>query len=161
MRGKALAPELEQLLLRSHFAYVCTVDGDNCPHVTPIFYLFDPSPPSIYFLTSLRSKKIVNMESNPMVALTIDRRDTVAPQNNFGVFIRGKPELLGELSSTDQMVEWERTLFDSFKDKYPIFNDWLSMHTADIKAGPLVWVKLKFSSLTWWMNWVFKTLRFR
>lgn len=161
MRMRALPPELEELLLKSHFAYICTVDTNNRPHVTPIFYVFEKCPPFIYFLTSSRTKKIANIESNPRVSLTIDRRDPVDPQNNLGVFIRGRSELLGELSSADQRVEWEQILFESFERKYRIFGDWLLMQEAEFKTGSLVWVKIKPYSMTWWMHWTFKTIIFR
>lgn len=157
MREGTVPPELEDLLIRSHFAYLCTVDRALQPHVAPVFYVFSPSGPSIYFLTSSRSKKLANIRSNPKVALTIDRRDPVDPQHNLGVLVRGTSEVVGRLSTKRSEGG---DLYRIFRKKYRVFEDWLSKSGAWARPDTLIWVKIKPLRMTWWRSWIFETITF-
>jgi len=83
----------EDLLRNAYFAYLCTADQWNRPHITPVFFYYDMSSGNIYFRTSRHSKKVRNLLKNSRVSLTIDVRDPENPFNNIGLMIRGYAEL--------------------------------------------------------------------
>jgi len=83
----------EDLLRNAYFAYLCTADQWNRPHITPVFFYCDISSGNIYFRTSRHSKKVRNLLKNNKVSLTIDVRDLENPFNNIGLMIYGHAEL--------------------------------------------------------------------
>jgi len=155
-----LPPQLEKLISKNHFAYLCTTGKRNQPHVTPIFFVFTISPISIYFLSSSKSRKIVNLISNPRVALSVDSRDPVDPQKNSGVLIRGIAEIVGPMTLIKPNPDWEDRLLMIFKEKYLEFETWRDDYIGKTVRGSIVWVKIRPSTMTWWIHWNFKTMRF-
>jgi len=91
---------IKNLLLTSHFAYLCTLKEDR-PHVTPVFFVYSEDLNSIYFMSSLKSMKMSNILSNNRVCLTVDTRDPVNPFNNRGVMIEGEARLEAEIRLKD------------------------------------------------------------
>ncbi len=147
-------------MMKGHFAYICTVGSSNHPHVTPVFFVYSWEDSSIYLITSSKSKKMTNIRSNRRVAITIDIRDPVDPQNNLGVLVRGKAEIIGSLTTAGKRDDWETRLHNSFEDKYKEFEKWLSDYRGRTGPASIVWVKIRPSKMTWWRLWRFKTLKF-
>src|SRR3972149_9594596 len=94
-------PSAEDLLRDAYFAYVCTADEQNRPHITPVFFYFDESSGNIYFRTSRSSKKVSNLLKNNRVSLTIDVRDIEDPFNNTGIIVRGRADLSFDDTKTE------------------------------------------------------------
>ncbi|WP_309492404.1 pyridoxamine 5'-phosphate oxidase family protein [Candidatus Hecatella orcuttiae] len=162
MKTTALTPQLEALLRDSPFAYLCTVDASNQPHVTPIFFTFDFSASSLYFAAFSATKKLANLRVNHRLSLTVDIRDPVDPLNNFGVLIRGEAEILGSMASLEEkeLEEW-KPLLSRFEEKYPRFREWLRGALADVKPACLWWVRVKPSKITAWKGPRFEALASR
>jgi nitroimidazol reductase NimA-like FMN-containing flavoprotein (pyridoxamine 5'-phosphate oxidase superfamily) len=57
MEKQNLPPEMTEVLTTSHFAYLCTTDLNNQPHITPMFYVFDEKTNDLYVTASSGSKK--------------------------------------------------------------------------------------------------------
>lgn len=159
MKITALTPQLKALLRDSRFAYLCTVDASNQPHVTPIFFTFDFSAFSLYFATFSTTRKLANLRVNPQLSLTIDVRDPVDPLNNLGVLISGKAEILGSMTSLkgEELEKW-KPLLSRFEEKYPLFREWLKEALAGVKPGRLWWVKVRPSKMTAWKGPRFEAL---
>lgn len=118
--------EIRDLLRDSYFAYLCTVDEENTPHITPIFFVFHEKSNLVYFMSSLKSKKIANILLNNKVSLTVDVRDPANPFNNKGAMIEGEAHLEGELKSMKPssnrilLKESAIGIFKMFEVKYHI-----------------------------------------
>ena len=80
----------KRVLTEGPFAYFCTTDTQNVPHVVPVFFLFDANRCHAYFLFSADSKKIRNLQMRCNVSFAVDVRDPVNPLANQGVMIRGE-----------------------------------------------------------------------
>ncbi len=106
--------EIIDLFRDAPFAYFCTVDQENQPHITPMFFFFDVESKSFLFMTSSRSKKVANLHRNNQVSLTIDTRDPANPFENKGAMIQGKAELATLESARPK---WNRALVGFF-EKY-------------------------------------------
>ncbi|MFQ5891567.1 MAG: pyridoxamine 5'-phosphate oxidase family protein [Candidatus Methanofastidiosia archaeon] len=144
-----IGEEMHQILMECHIAYVCTSDAKNTPHVTPVFYLYDPFKKLIYFVSSERTKKIKNLKENPKVSLTVDIRDPNNPFRNRGVMVRGLAEvLMFELSD-----EFLKTFYLKFKHKY------ISVIEIETEKLEEVLVRIKPQSISFWHGSRFKVVR--
>jgi len=117
--------EIRKLLTKCYFAYLCTVDENNRPHITPIFFVYDRNANLMYFVSASKSTKIRNIRLNNRVSLTVDVRDPVNPFNNVGVMTEGEASIkyeLGPEQSLSDAVFPESALkaFEMFKRKYAI-----------------------------------------
>jgi hypothetical protein len=178
--------EMLRFLENGIFAYLCTTDKNWMPHITTIFYVFDPKTQFVYFITSPTSKKYRNLMRYPKISLTIDRRDSQNPFNNEGILVRGKiipiyqfwsPELkltlkgsenaqkfLTQYITREDYEESERSLIfrilSLFQKKYPQF---LSTPGRDVEvvAGSLerVIVRLNIASISYWRGPKFKKFK--
>jgi len=110
----------DEFLASAPFAYLCSVDEDNQPHVVPVFFVYNKSRRSVFITTSLRSKKISNIRKNPKVSLAVDIRDEENPFNNRGVLIQGT----AEIETADKSF---KDIFDEFRRKYPVLGAPLSL----------------------------------
>ncbi len=121
--------ELKNLLKESYFAYLCTVDGHNMSHVTPVFFVYNEELNLIYFMSTLKSRKITNILSNNKVSLTVDIRDPVNPFNNRGMMIEGEARLEAEIKlmeSPSNRVFLKKSAVNAFKMfevKYPVLKE--------------------------------------
>ena len=121
MEKQNLPPEMTEVLTTSHFAYLCTTDLNNQPHITPMFYVFDEKSYDLYVTASSGSKKMQNIQGNPKICLTIDIRDAVNPFNNRGVMVQGKAVIEKTVESPsadadDKLAQVNK----AFKKKYPV-----------------------------------------
>jgi len=122
---KKIPEEIIKLLKGSYFAYLCTADEENMPHVTPIFFVYDELLNMNYFVSSLKSRKISNMRVNRRVSVTVDARDPVDPFNNVGVVTQGEARLEFEITPDDSpsnMIFPQPALsaFQMLKKKYDV-----------------------------------------
>jgi len=121
MNEKRVPPEMLQVLKDCHFAYLCTTDRRNQPHITPMFFIFDEETRDIFLITSLRSKKMRNIRNNSQVSLTVDVRDPENPFNNRGVMVQGAARVEKTIDSLSVVRDKElMRVYDAFKKKYPI-----------------------------------------
>jgi nitroimidazol reductase NimA-like FMN-containing flavoprotein (pyridoxamine 5'-phosphate oxidase superfamily) len=117
--------EIRHLMTECYFAYLCTVNEANQPHITPIFFAFDDSTSLTYFLSASESTKIRNIRLNNRVSLTADIRDPVNPFNNVGVMIDGQARIEHELytreSHSDEIfTESALRAFEMLRRKYSV-----------------------------------------
>jgi nitroimidazol reductase NimA-like FMN-containing flavoprotein (pyridoxamine 5'-phosphate oxidase superfamily) len=112
-------PSAEDLLRDAYFAYVCTADEQNRPHITPVFFYFDESSGNIYFRTSRSSKKVNNLLKNNRVSLTIDVRDIEDPFNNTGIIVRGRADLSFDDAKTEAgSMPFRNSILIRLSEKY-------------------------------------------
>ena len=153
LNGKDPKEAITNLLETSFFAYLCTVNG-NMPHVTPVFFVYVEDSNSIYFMSSLKSKKMKNLLTNNRVSLTIDVRDPVNPFKNKGIMIEGIAQLVAELylwkPSSDRVFlkDSAKQVLEMFEKKYPILkqpelNNEKTLELIRKFAEVLVSIKLK------------------
>jgi nitroimidazol reductase NimA-like FMN-containing flavoprotein (pyridoxamine 5'-phosphate oxidase superfamily) len=121
MEKQTIPPEMTEVLNTGHFAYLCTTDQDNQPHITPMFFAFDEKNNTFYVQTSSDSKKIKNLQVNSKVSLSVDIRDETNPFNNRGVMAQGKATV-EEYSCSISPVGDEELMAacEAFQKKYPV-----------------------------------------
>lgn len=117
--------KIVNLLKSSYLAYLCTTDGQNRPHVTPIFFVYHEGLNVSYFVSSLKSRKISNIRANNNVSMTVDLRDPVNPFNNVGVMTQGEAtleyEILPQQCPSDMIFpEPALSAFQMLKTKYAV-----------------------------------------
>ncbi len=121
MEKQNLPPEMTEVLSTGHFAYLCTTDKKNQPHITPTFFAFDTQNNSFYVMTSSDSKKLKNLQVNDKVSLSIDIRDPTNPFNNRGVMVQGKATVDKCIQSNSNGVDKELvSACDAYQRKYPV-----------------------------------------
>jgi uncharacterized protein YhbP (UPF0306 family) len=112
---------MTEVLTTSHFAYLCTTDRSNQPHITPMFFVFDEKTCNVYVMASSESKKMRNIHENPKVSLSVDIRDEKNPFNNRGVMVQGRAEVhyaIDSLFALDDKAIVQA--YEDFKRKYPV-----------------------------------------
>ncbi|GAB3169266.1 PPOX class probable F420-dependent enzyme [Micromonospora palomenae] len=78
------------LLAEPQLAHVATVEADGTPHVTPVWV--DTDGEHILFNTALGRQKSINIERNPMVAVSVvDKADDFRT-----LWVKGAAELITE-----------------------------------------------------------------
>lgn len=105
---------VKRLLTEEPFAYFCTTDERNNPHVVPVFFLFDQNRCHAHFLFSKDSKKVRNLRSRPKISFAVDVRDHVNPTENKGVMVHG---IAKAVQTQDHSTEMER-IKQLFDEKY-------------------------------------------
>ncbi len=121
MEKQKLPPEMTEVLSTGHFAYLCTTDQDNQPHITPMFFVFDETNNNFYVMTSSDSKKIKNLHVNSKVSLSVDIRDAINPFNNRGVMVQGKATVEKCIKSMSAVDDEEfMTACEDFQRKYSV-----------------------------------------
>jgi len=83
-----------KILEDGFFAYLSTAQPGCMPHITTMFYLWDPETKKVYLITSESTKKLRNIKFNRNVAVTIDERDPASPAGNKGVLLRGAADIV-------------------------------------------------------------------
>ncbi len=121
MEKQSLPPEMTEVLKTGHFAYLCTTDKENQPHITPTFFAFDAPTNNFYVMTSSDSKKLKNLQVNSKVSLSIDIRDPTNPFNNRGVMVQGKATVDECIQSNIKGEDKELiSACDAYQRKYPV-----------------------------------------
>jgi nitroimidazol reductase NimA-like FMN-containing flavoprotein (pyridoxamine 5'-phosphate oxidase superfamily) len=101
----------KRVLTQEAFAYFCTTDIRNVPHVVPVFFVFDPIICHAYFLFSGEPKKVRNIRSHAKVSFTVDVRDPVNPLENKGVMVQGEARA-ERATGIDTRTEQVKPLFE-------------------------------------------------
>ncbi len=150
-----------EVLNNSHFAYLCTTNQDNQPHITPIFFVFDERNNGFYVVTSSESKKMKNIRANPKVSLTMDIRDPHNPFNNRGVMIQGKATVEKTVDSLT-IVKDKRLVkaYEAFRKKYPILQEARTPFAAEYKSFSETLMKITPSKMVYWRGPNFITVNF-
>ena len=121
MEKQELPPEMKEVLSTGHFAYLCTTDQDNQPHITPMFFAFDETNNNFYVMTSSGSKKLKNLLVNAKISLAIDIRDPTNPFNNRGLMVQGKAIIEKQIKSLSEVDDKElKAASEAFQKKYPV-----------------------------------------
>ncbi len=124
-----LPEEIRNLLRASYFTYLCTVDGENNPHVTPMFFVYNEELNLIYLISSLKSRKLRNILRNNNVFLTIDARDPTNPFENIGIMIEGRAHLEAKMKiikSPSNRIFLKKSAIKALKmleKKYPFLRE--------------------------------------
>jgi uncharacterized pyridoxamine 5'-phosphate oxidase family protein len=148
--------EIKDVLKSSFFAYICTVNEGN-PHITPVFFIYDEGLNLIYFMSSLKSRKMKNILANNKVSLTVDFRDPINPFNNRGVMIEGEAKLEAEIKLRDYpsnrvfLKESALKILEMFEEKYPILKQKLAGKEFKlVKKFSEVLVSIKPKKMVYW-----------
>ena len=107
-----ISEEQAAFLAEANVAILSTVDGKGRPHAAPVWYLFDDG--EIVVSTGHGSQKHRNVERNPEVALTVDRR--ALPYYAVSVF--GAAEIGPRLSEEDRLRLAARYIGDDLARRY-------------------------------------------
>jgi PPOX class probable F420-dependent enzyme len=92
-----ISDEQTEFLAEANVAILSTVDGKGRPHAAPVWYLFDDG--EIVVSTGRGSQKHRNIERNPEVVLTVDRRSLPY----FAVSVLGTAVIAERLSEEDRL----------------------------------------------------------
>lgn len=179
MEKTILTPEMTEVLTKSHFAYLCTTDRENQPHITPMFYIFDQETSDIFITAASNSKKMSNIRTNPKISLTIDIRDPVNPFKNHGVMVQGKAVVVkteeGKLVFNVGMYMVGNPLVEktqeaesyklaqaskAFAEKYPVLQGSQSPVLAEARSLPENLIKIVPKRIVYWKGPNFKTVNF-
>ena len=106
----AVPSELADLVGAPHFAHLVTVNRDGSPQSSPIWIRPDRVAPdgsveSIFFVTGLRYRKVLNMQREPRVALSI--HDVDNPYRTL--------EIVGSVSM-EERASWDE--LDAISNQY-------------------------------------------
>jgi hypothetical protein len=133
-----LPPDVESVLLNERFAYVGLCLKDQS-HVTPVIFSYDGK--ALYFAISIASAKYRIIHKNRNVAVLVDMRDRRNPVKNRAVLIRGRAEILGELTPIGILKIfvnglWMLRVWLRFYKKYPRYMKYYDENVDDL---PIVW----------------------
>lgn len=148
--------EIRNILYGNYFGYVCTSDGHDRPHLTPVFFVYDEASRKIFFITNDKSKKVRNISENPKVSITVDIRDPVNPFNNEGVMAQGTATIT-EKAPIYFMSEETLQLY------YDIYMEFKSKYQQVIENKPLgendVIVQVNIEKMVYWRGPHFKSVK--
>jgi len=151
---------MTEVLTTSHFAYLCTTDLGNQPHITPMFYIFDGNSFELYVTVSSGSKKMQNIQGNPKICLTIDIRDAVNPFNNRGVMVQGKAVVEKTVKSLSAAGDEKLAQINkAFKKKYPFLQKARSP-IADYRKFSEILIRIVPKRIVFWRGLHFTTVNF-
>ncbi|MFQ5891568.1 MAG: pyridoxamine 5'-phosphate oxidase family protein [Candidatus Methanofastidiosia archaeon] len=149
-----LPPDIEGLVEISKFSYIGISDDSNFPHVTPVIYVFDGK--SIFFITSVASKKLKILKRNPKIAFLIDERNPENLFENRACLFLGKVKIYGWLSSLLSLKKMLKVK-ELFKKKYPKYTKKYEREGYKLprawRATPLVSrvvIEVIFEKVTYW-----------
>lgn len=99
-------------LTEANIAVLGTVDSKGRPHAAPVWYLYDDG--EIIVSTGRGSQKHRNVERNPEISLTVDRR--TLPY--FAVTVYGTVEIGPRLTEEDRLRLAARYIGDDLARRY-------------------------------------------
>jgi len=102
----------EEFLRDANVAILSTVDKKNRPHALPIWYLYEDR--ELIVSTGRGSQKHKNVEANPEISLTMDKR--TLPY--YAVMLRGPAEIGPPLTDEQRMTMATRYLGDELGKRY-------------------------------------------
>jgi len=163
MEKQKLPPEMTEVLSTGHFAYLCTTDQENQPHITPMFFAFDETNNNFYVTTSAGSKKMKNLQINAKISLAIDIRDPTNPFNNRGVMVQGKA-MIEECFKSISEAAGDKELMaasEAFQRKYPVlFREAQFPVNVEYEKFSEALIKIIPDKMTYWRGPNFVTVNF-
>lgn len=162
MEERKLPPEMVEVLTTCHFAYLCTTDDENQPHITPTFFVFDQKTSNIYVMTSNKSKKMKNIRINPKICLTIDIRDEINPFNNQGVIVQGLALTHFNLDTLHELDDQNlKQAYISFEKKYPVLKKVHSTVVKEYKKFSDSLIEIVPDRMVYWRGTKFIAIKFK
>ena len=104
--------EMVEFLEQPWTLHVATIGKDGYPHLAPMWYVIENG--RIVFRSFTKSQKIVNLQRNPKVSVSIETGNTYAELQ--GVMIRGTAQLVTNQS-------YIRAVYKKMAVRYSIAND--------------------------------------
>ena len=105
-------PKAEEFLAEANVAVLSTVDRRGRPHAAPIWYLYEGG--ALIISTGSGSQKHRNVEANPEIAVTVDRR--TLPY--YAVMARGRAEIGPPLTEEERLRLAVRYLGEELGKRY-------------------------------------------
>ncbi len=102
----------EDFLREANVAILSTVDKKGRPHALPIWYLYQDG--EFILSTGRRSQKHKNVEANPEISLTVDKR--TLPY--YAVMLSGRAEIGPSLTDEQRLTMATRYLGDDLGRRY-------------------------------------------
>lgn len=129
-----MTPEQERYVTDARVARLATTDGQGCPHIVPICYVYD----SGFFYTAVdlkpktaaahNLKRIRNIMENPEVALLVDRYDEDWSELSY-VLVRGRAYLISDTATRLRAIY-------ALRDKYSQYAELLEDSAKVITLEP-------------------------
>jgi nitroimidazol reductase NimA-like FMN-containing flavoprotein (pyridoxamine 5'-phosphate oxidase superfamily) len=159
MNKKELPPEIAKVLKECNFAYFCTTDQDNQPHITPVFFFFDEKTNEIFVFVYSGSKKMANIKVNPKVCVTVDVRHHENPFENHGVMAQGEAAIEKTIDPFSSSQDEElRKIDKEFSRKYPLLSE-APTHIKYLEFADVL-VKVGVKKMVYWKGPHFITVKF-
>ena len=89
---------MKKILIHGNQGYISTITKSKKPHMTPCTYVFDGR--HIFFTTSMKSQKVINLRRINKVAFYIELRDQYKLTQSETLLIQGKARIYGYNWST-------------------------------------------------------------
>jgi hypothetical protein len=90
---KAIPLEIKKILIQGKQGYISTVTSKKRPHITPCTYVFDGR--HIFFTTSMKSQKIINLRKIKNIAFYIELRNPFKLTQSKSLLIQGRARIYG------------------------------------------------------------------
>ncbi|KXA91447.1 hypothetical protein AKJ63_01465 [candidate division MSBL1 archaeon SCGC-AAA259D18] len=145
---------IKEILRESFFAYFCSVDDQDQPHITPMFFVFDDETCTMYFVTRHDTKKVDNIRKRPYVSITVDFRDPSNPLNNEGVMLQGKVDVMLPAQTWEAGKNEMEFMYKLFQEKYPK----IVLEQIDAFLSPEILIKITPEKITHWKGSNFSTI---
>ncbi len=159
MEKPKLSPEILEVLTTGHFAYLCTTNKRNQPHVTPMFYVFDEKSGNVYVVASSDSKKMQNIHENPKISIAVDVRDSMNPFNNRGVMVQGRAMVHYAIDSLSELDDKSlMQIYADFQEKYPLLRRVKSPVTGEYQNFSENLITLEPTRMIYWKGVKFITV---
>lgn len=145
---------IREILRESFFAYFCSVNDQDQPYITPMFFVFDDETYAMYFVTRRGTKKVDNIGKRPYVSITVDLRDPANPLNNEGVMLQGKVDVMFPTENWRAGGNEIGFVHKLFQEKYPK----IVLEEIDAFLSPEILIKIMPEKITHWKGSNFSTI---
>ncbi len=126
-----------------------------------MFFIFDEETKDVFVVTSLKSKKMKNIQVNPQVSLTVDVRDTNNPLNNRGVMVQGKAAVEKTLDSLSAAEDTKLIrVYKAFNKKYHILSEAKTSAQVEYQEFSETLVRVRADKMVYWRGPYFITVNF-
>ncbi len=105
-------PDIDEFLHEANIAILSTVDKKGRPHALPIWYLYEDE--TFILSTGRGAQKHKNVEANPQISLTMDKR--TLPY--YAVMVRGAAEIGPPLTDEQRRRMANRYLGEDLGGRY-------------------------------------------
>lgn len=129
--------EMAHFLSSDKLAYICTIDTENKPLVSPVFFVwnFGSNKCEIGFCSSRKSKFINNLLNNPFLSLTIDEKHPSDTLGNQGIMVDGFVEFYTDSHHSSKMI-------DDLRSKYARYKNYKSFQKLLARFDVIIYVRI-------------------